>query len=374
MDSTQKLRKWLWFMVINGLLLCHFAQAQDRRVKKPRRSPAAVVSQTIGLSQVTINYSRPAARKRRVWGKVVPYGLSKSNFGNKRPMPWRAGANENTVFTTTHRLKIGDKTLPAGSYGLHMVVDASAQVTVIFSKNYTSWGSFFYDVEDDALRITTQLEDYPVHTENLMYVFENIRHNAATVGLLWGKKKISFKVTFATHQIVLASMKNDLKTYPGFFWEGPLSAAQYCVDYNIALAQALAWVDQSIQIRATFANNREKATILLRQGKTKEAIIYIDKAVPMGSIFQLHGLGRQLIRAQMPKKAMEVFKYNYQNHKDTPVTINFGMMRGYSALGEYKKALKYAKAALEHVPAHDKSNQRQLAEAIKKLKNNQDMN
>ncbi|OJJ21316.1 hypothetical protein BKI52_12200 [marine bacterium AO1-C] len=350
------------------------AFAQAHRVKRPRRSPAAQVSQTIGLSTITIRYSRPAARKRKVWGNVVPFGMQKSNFGERGPMPWRAGANENTVFAISDDVAINGKKLSAGSYGLHMIVQANNQVTVIFSKNYTSWGSFFYNAQDDALRIQSKLEDYPVHVERLKYEFENISNNSTTVSLYWGKKKISFTVSLDVHKIVLASMKDELKNYPGFFWEGPLSAAQYCVDNKVALDQALEWVNQSIKIKSTFANNREKASILIRQGKSDQAMAYVDKALPLGTIFQLHGLGRELIRFKLLKKAMEVFSYNYKKHKDTPVTINFGMMRGHSALGQYKKALKYAKAALEHVPPHDKSNQRQLAEAIKKLKNNQDVN
>lgn len=363
-------------IVLVTLLLGSLSQvyAQDHRVKRPRRSPAAQISQTIGLSKITIDYSRPAARKRKVWGRVVPVGMQKSRFGKRGDMPWRAGANENTVFRISHNVKINGQPLAAGNYGLHMVVQANNQVIIIFSKNYTSWGSFFYDAKDDALRVESKLEEYPVHIERLKYEFENIKNNATMVSLYWGKKKVSFNVTLDMHKIVLASMKNDLKNYPGFFWEGPLSAAQYCVDYNIELDQALKWVDESIKIRSNFANNREKASILLRLKKSKEALPYIDKAMPMGTIFQLHGLGRELVRFKLLNKAMEVFTYNYKKHKDTPVTINFGMMRGHSALGQYKKALKYAKAALKHVPSHDKSNQRQLAEAIEKLKNNQDVN
>jgi len=350
------------------------AFAQPHRVKRPRRSPAAQISQTIGLSTITIDYSRPATRKRKVWGRIVAFGLQNNNFGQRKPMPWRAGANENTVFTLSDAASINGKPLKAGSYGLHMIVQADQQVTVIFSKNYTSWGSFFYDNQEDALRIQSKLEDYPVHIERLKYEFEAITNNTTKVCLYWGKKKISFTVSFDVHTIVLAKMKNELKNYPGFFWEGPLSAAQYCVDNNVALGQALKWVNQSIKIKSTFANNREKASILIRQGKSAQALKYIDQALPLGTIFQLHSLGRELIRFKLLKKAMEVFSYNYKKHKDTPVTINFGMMRGHSALGQYQKALKYAKAALKHVPSHDQSNQRQLADAIKKLKNKQDVN
>jgi hypothetical protein len=105
-------------------------------------SPGSTVSQTIGISTVTIKYSRPAVKGREVWGKLVPYGWNKEAFGAGNLSPWRAGANENTVITLSHDATVQGKPVPAGTYGLFFVVNADNSGEVILSKDYQSWGNF----------------------------------------------------------------------------------------------------------------------------------------------------------------------------------------------------------------------------------------
>ena len=109
-----------------------------------RVSPKAQVSQNIEFASIEISYSRPGVKGREIWGTLVPYGLAPNAFGNGKPMPWRAGANENTVLTLSHDALINGNKLPAGSYGLHMLVHED-EWTIIFNKDYKAWGSFFYD-------------------------------------------------------------------------------------------------------------------------------------------------------------------------------------------------------------------------------------
>src|SRR5262249_14185033 len=121
----------------------------------------ASVAQHIGLVKVSVDYSSPHVhspvgedRKGKISGTLVPYGMANLGFGTCGDQcPWRGGANENTVFTTSHAIKVQGKELPAGAYGLHFV-PGKDEWTVIFSKNSTSWGSFFYDAKEDALRVT----------------------------------------------------------------------------------------------------------------------------------------------------------------------------------------------------------------------------
>lgn len=365
---------YLTFCLAILCLMFHTNHTQAQQtVKTPRGSQAAEVSQYIGLTKVTINYSRPSVRKRAIWGKLVPYGLQQINFGAKGKIPWRAGANENTTFATTHEISIEGKTLPAGKYGVHMILSESGKTTIIFSKNNKAWGSYFYNQAEDALRVDVQMQDSPLHFENLIYLFEDVSNNAAMASLYWGKKKISFKVSADVHSITLASMKKDLTSLPGFNWQGPLSAARYCINNNVYLDQAMTWLNQSIQIQPNFQNQSLKAGLLLRKGQKKEAIAVIDQIKPLGTVLQLHGLGRQLIGAKMPKKALDVFEYNYKKHKNT-WPVNVGMMRGYSAVGNYKKAIKHANAALKNVPKGDSLNTNSLKAAIKKLEQNKDIN
>ena len=98
----------------------------------PRGSQMAKVSQRVGITDITIVYSRPSVNNREIWGNLVPYGLNDFNFGTSKAAPWRAGANENTIFETTHDITIGGKKLAAGKYGLHMVINEDNTASVKF--------------------------------------------------------------------------------------------------------------------------------------------------------------------------------------------------------------------------------------------------
>ncbi|MEP3385072.1 MAG: DUF2911 domain-containing protein, partial [Flavobacteriaceae bacterium] len=134
----------------------------------PRGSQMAKVGQRIGNTDVTIVYSRPSVNDREIWGALVPYGMNNLGFGTAKESPWRAGANENTIFKTTHNLTIGGKTLPAGKYGLHMIVNEDNSATIIFSKNHGAWGSYFYEPSEDALRVDVGTKEVS-HVEQLTF-------------------------------------------------------------------------------------------------------------------------------------------------------------------------------------------------------------
>src|SRR5689334_14733803 len=107
-------------------LLCTLTDitAMAQGITVPRPSPAATVSQTIGISTVSVNYSRPSVKGREVWGKLVPYGWNKQAFGLGNDAPWRAGANENTVIKFSDNVVVEGQPVPAGSYGLTFVINA----------------------------------------------------------------------------------------------------------------------------------------------------------------------------------------------------------------------------------------------------------
>src|SRR5688572_13722699 len=151
-----------------------FAQAGVTTPRTP--SPAATVKQTIGISTVSIDYSRPKVNNRPVWGALVPYGWNVQAFGTGNSAPWRAGANENTVLTLSHPAKIEGQVVPAGSYGLFFVINQDNSGEVVLSKDFRSWGSFFYDQKQDQLRAKIQLRD-GAHTELLTYDFTNLAKN-----------------------------------------------------------------------------------------------------------------------------------------------------------------------------------------------------
>ena len=197
--------------ILMAFLVSNFAIAQFDFL--PQGSQKASVSQRIGNTDVTIVYSRPSVNNREIWGVLVPYGMNNLGFGTAKESPWRAGANENTVFKTTHDLTIGGKTLPAGKYGLHMIVNEDNTATVIFSKNHEAWGSYFYDPKDDVLRVDIETKEIP-HVEQLTYGFEQVGANSAVISLNWEKKQIPFSIETDVTKNVLAEIRQQLQSSP----------------------------------------------------------------------------------------------------------------------------------------------------------------
>jgi hypothetical protein len=170
------------------------ALAQGNQV---RASLKATVMQRLGVdTDITIEYSRPGVKGRTIWGELVPYGMAPGNrYSKDQPYPWRAGANENTTFEITKDLLIEGQKLPAGKYGIHMIPSEKDWV-VIFSKNSSGWGSYAYNQEEDALRVTVIPVKAP-HQEWLVYGFEDLAGNSATAYLHWEELKVPFKISLA---------------------------------------------------------------------------------------------------------------------------------------------------------------------------------
>ena len=139
-----------------------------------RVSPQATVSQAVGFANVSIDYSRPGVKGRTIYGELVPYGLAQNGFGNGKPMPWRAGANENSKITFSHDAKINGNALKAGKYSLHMLVHED-EWTVIFNNDANAWGSFFYEESNDALRFKVKPQKTHL-VEWLMFGFDRNRY------------------------------------------------------------------------------------------------------------------------------------------------------------------------------------------------------
>src|SRR6185312_14736631 len=192
--------------VLGIFFCCGIITAQAQGVVTTPRvpSPAATVSQTIGISTITVSYSRPSVKGREIWGKLVPYGLNVEGFGAGNPAPWRAGANENTVLTLTHPETIEGHLVPAGAYGLFFIVNEDNTGEVILSKDSKSWGNFWYDSKQDEMREKIKLQDGPP-TELLTYDFRDVSRNSAELVLSWEKKQFPVKIEFAVDDIVMAN-------------------------------------------------------------------------------------------------------------------------------------------------------------------------
>jgi len=180
----------------------------------------AVVGERIGLTDVLINYDRPGVKHRegQVWGALVPVGFTDQGFGNSKQTPWRAGANENTTIEFTTNVKVEGQPLAAGKYGFFIAYDPN-ECTLIFSKNSSSWGSFYYNPNEDALRVKVKPVAVDKSVEWLKYEFADQTDSTATVMLEWEKLTIPFKIEVDVNAAQIASFRKELQTNKGFMWE-----------------------------------------------------------------------------------------------------------------------------------------------------------
>jgi tetratricopeptide (TPR) repeat protein len=314
-------------------------------VTTPRvASPAASVSQTIGISSIAINYSRPAVKGREVWGALVPYGWNVQQFGARNEAPWRAGANENTVITFSHPAKVEGQSVPAGSYGLFFVINKDNSGEVILSRDYQSWGSFFYDRKQDLLRAKIQLRE-TVPTELLTYDFINVSKNTAELVLNWEKKQFPVKVEFPVDEIVMANAEAQLKGSIGFTPQGFSSAANYALQNNVNQEKALVWIDQALAQNNSFANLRIKSGLLKQAGKTAEADKILSDALAIATEVELNAYGYQLLGQGEHDKAIGILAMNAERH---PKSANAwdSLGEAYATKGDKPNAIKNFKKSL----------------------------
>jgi len=336
----------------------------------------AVVGERIGITDVTIHYDRPGVKERegKIWGQLIQVGYNDLGFGNTKKAPWRAGANENTTIEFSTDVKIEGQSLPAGKYAFFIAYDPN-ECTLIFSKNSNSWGSFFYNEKEDALRVKVKPVAMDKSVEWLKYEFINQTDSSATIALEWEKLMIPFKVEVDLINTQLASFRKELQTDKGFLWETWAQAANWCLQNNTNLDQASLWSDTATSLN--FGGDRSfqawstKAQILEKLGKKAEADSIMQKAMAHANIFELHQYGRQLIQQKKYKEALAVFKMNYDKNPNQFTTL-MGLVRGYSATGDYKTALKYAQQAQPLAP--EGQNKTNVATMIEKLKAGKDVN
>jgi tetratricopeptide (TPR) repeat protein len=330
--------------------------ARSQQITTPRTpSPAAMVSQTIGISTVTVNYSRPAVKGREIWGKLVPYGWNIQSFGAATSAPWRAGANENTTIAFSHAAKVEGQTIPAGVYGLFYVINEDNTGEVILSKDSRSWGSFWYDAKQDQLKAKIQLRTIP-QTELLTYDFINTAKNSAELVLNWEKKQFPVKIEFAVDDIVMANAAEELKGPAGFSWQGFTTAANYALQNKINYEQALKWIDQAIARNNSFATLSVKSGLLKEMGKTADAEKMMNDAIAIATETELNLYAYQLLGAGEHDKAIEMFILNTKRNPKSPNAWD-SLGEAYATKGDKKNAIiNFKKSLSMNPPANVKAN------------------
>jgi tetratricopeptide (TPR) repeat protein len=256
--------------------------------------------QTIGVTDISITYSRPGVKGRTIWGDPpadAPKGEATLDDSRVRPagMPivpyghmWRTGANEATQFVVTDDVLVNGQKLAAGSYSLH-TIPGKDEWTIIFNGNANQWGSFNYDPKNDTLRVKTKAQTVADNQEWLAFTIDPAKDNSAIVNIRWEKVRVPFTVevadvvatTLARARVSVAASKAD-------DWRSPFQAAMYANQNKATddaakwFEQALARVDASIAAKETFDNLVAKTNVLLGSGRRDEALAVADKAIARG--------------------------------------------------------------------------------------------
>lgn len=326
----------------------------------------------LGLTEIGIKWNAPGVKGRegKIWGTdVAYYGFSVLGYGSTVQSPWRAGADESTNISFSTDVTINGKALPAGTYGFFIALYPDSCV-LIFNSNTAGWGSYFYNPALDVLRVgTRQQKGQKESKERLEYTFSNQTKESLDVALEWEYWRIPFTVTVDLKKTAVESLRKQLSGEMGFDPPSLETAAGWCLQNNVNLDEALQWInvalDPSLGAVKSFRALNLKSRLLEKLGRKAESDAILQSALENATAAEMHGYGRQLLSQHKLQEAMQVFEKNYSKNKGIwPTTV--GMMRGYAANGDYKKALDFAKKALAQAP--DAENRKAIEKSIELLK------
>ncbi|MEM7086244.1 MAG: DUF2911 domain-containing protein [Bacteroidota bacterium] len=356
------LKRYTTFLVSIALLFMSIDLVAQ--INAPRISSGATVSQSIGLTKVTVNYSRPNVvlagndRSGNIWGTVVPYGMTLNQLGGNM-YPWRAGANENTTISFSDDVEIQGQRLLSGTYGFHIILDESNEVTLIFNRAINHWGSFSYDDSLDVLRVTGELSDASCTSPLLTYSFTEVSIDKALCVLSWDDKEIRFEVKVNTNEIAFKKMGDQLKGYLGFTWQGYNSAANYSLTSESNYEKGLEWIDLAILSSGpNFTLLMTRSKLLQKLNKAEEAKSAVTSAIALATYREILGYGDSKIQSGDVASAIEAYELSMQKYKSSAYINQFDEFVLHIRLAQAnmrsqnpKKALTYAEKAVDLAPS-----------------------
>jgi hypothetical protein len=359
---------WDWSKILGGvwtsvdfhgmknsiiLIILGLSLAVRGQVKTPRGSRMAAVSEQVGITDVAITYSRPAVngREGKIWGDLVPYGFFDYHYGTSNAAPWRAGANENTTIGFSTDVTIEGKPLPAGKYGFFIAMGQD-KATLIFSKDNNAWGSFYYDPAGDVLRVEVPVVKATESVERLKYEFGAETDSSAVASLEWEKVSIPFTIAVNLKKTQVDAYRYAFNSGEFYeYWQNMQMAADYCLVNDVNIEEGLRWADRSINTYFGEANFRTLSTyagLLSKVGRVHEADSLMKIAFPKGSAEDIRYYGDKLMLMKQYKAAFDVYKVAHDKAPKEWLT-NFGLAKGYAAMGGKAAALKYTDVSLHLV-------------------------
>jgi hypothetical protein len=284
------------------------ALAQNQAVRLPRPSQKASVTQTIGVTDLTITYSRPGVKGRKIWGDPPAGATGTATLDDARARPkdapivpyghvWRTGANEATTFSVTDDVLVNGQKLAAGTYSLH-TIPGKDEWTIIFNSDAGQWGSFTYDEKKDVLRVKAKPRPAAGNQEWLLFTIPEVTRDSAQVLLSWESVAVPFTVQVPNVEALMRSRAEAAMAKDPADWRTPLQVASvYAGDSK--WDEAVKWADQSIKVKETFQNLASKANILYNSGRKEEAITLAEKAVERGKADKVDTAGFEKRLADM---------------------------------------------------------------------------
>ena len=288
--------------------------AQAPPLVLPKASPRASVSQQLSLAEISISYDRPAVGGREVWGTLVPFDSV-----------WRAGANENTVIAFTAPVRVAGQEVAAGRYGLHMI-PSREEWTVILTRQANAWGSFSYDPKEDVLRVKTKPVPAAEPQERLAYTFDAPGEDSVVVNLRWEKLAVPIPIALNGEQVVVDSLRQQLRGLPQFFWQPWSQAAAWCAAKGVNVEEATDWAQRSIALQENFTNLRVKALLLEKRGDATGAEELRRRSFTVAAEADWNAYGYMLLGQEKVDSAIAIFR---KNTKEYPRSWNT-----YDSLGE----------------------------------------
>jgi len=248
------------------------APAVRAELTLPRPSPNASVSQTIGITTLTLTYSRPGVKGRVIWGGLVPYDSL-----------WRTGANDPTSLTTSDDIMVAGQKLAAGKYAI-VTLPRRGEWAVAFSTQKDLQSTTNYDPKQEVLRVTAMPDTNQPHQEWMWLGFDDLTPGSCNLVLRWQRLRLAVPITVDVNASVLAAARKEVPNAQRDAWRTPFRAASYCLDNSTALAEGAEWLEQSLAIEKNYSNLALKARWLAKDGKQKEAIAAAKEAIAAGKV------------------------------------------------------------------------------------------
>lgn len=251
-------------------LLTHFGAEAQTQLRFPQASPKSKLIQTVGLTDITIDYNRPSVRGREVWGKMVPY-----------QQIWRTGANEVSKISFSDDIQINHEKVPAGRYAILTLPEDSVNWYVILNRDTTLWGSEGYDPALDVIRLKVSPKQHE-YKETLEFSFTDIKTNTANLNLNWENQQLTLQIETEVEQKLMRTIQAALASAKPDDWLIYAQCANYMIQNDINHEQALEWINKSIEIKENFYNNWVKARLLALKREYQEAANLSRRAMQLG--------------------------------------------------------------------------------------------